>query len=72
MNPEIVLEEAKKGVREQAYFMKKGLESSNQKEALKHGNQMLEHLKVNDVTPKDYYILFMGVFDEQLQLEQGF
>ena len=72
MNFEIALEEAKKGVREQAYFMKKALDSSNIKEALKHSSLMLEHLKVGDITPRDYYILFMSVFDELMLLEQGF
>lgn len=33
---------------------------------------MLEHLKVDAISPKDYYILFMAVFDELMILEQGF
>jgi len=72
MNFEIVLEEAKKGVKESAYWMKKALDEGQMKDVLINSNKMLEHLKVSDVSPKDYYILFMLVFDELMILEQGF
>ena len=72
MNFDIVMQEAQKGVQEQAHWMKKALDANNIKEALKHSSKMLDNLKVNDVSPPDYYALFMQVFDELMTLEQGF
>ena len=72
MNFEIAFEDAKKGVKEQAYFMKKALDLGNLKESMKHANLMLVQLKISDITPRDYYILFMAVFDELMILESGF
>ncbi|EGR30479.1 vacuolar sorting protein, putative [Ichthyophthirius multifiliis] len=69
------LDQARQKVKEQSYFMKKGLEQVNLKEGLRHSAIMLEELGVKDhqsLNPKNYYILFMQIFDELRLLEQYF
>jgi len=66
------LDEAKKVVREQAYFMKKGIDSTNIKDTLKFSCIMLGELRTSLLSPKNYYILFMQVFDELRVLENYF
>jgi vacuolar protein sorting-associated protein 35 len=71
-NQEKYLEEAKKVVREQAYFMKKALESANLRDALRYASTMLGELRTSLLSPKTYYILFMQIFDELRVLEAYF
>lgn len=59
-----MLEDAKKLVKENAYFMNKELENANLRNALKHASNMLAELKTSLLAPRNYYILFMAVFDE--------
>ena len=66
------LEDARKVVKEQAYFMKKALENANLRDGLKHSSTMLGELKTSLLNPKNYYILFMQIFDEMRVLEAYF
>jgi vacuolar protein sorting-associated protein 35 len=61
---EKVLEDAKKTVKEHAYFMNKELENANLRNALKHASALLSELRSPNLSPRNYYILFMAVFDE--------
>jgi vacuolar protein sorting-associated protein 35 len=66
------VEEAKKNIREHAHYMKKGLDTANLKEAIKRAKLMISQLRVGNVSPRDYYMLFMLVFDELNILEIAF
>lgn len=66
------LDEAKKIVREQAYFMKKAIDSTNIRDTLKYSSIMLGELRTSLLSPRTYYILFMQVFDELRVLENYF
>ena len=66
------LEDAKKVVREQAYFMKKAIDSKNMRDALKFSSKMVGELSTSSLSPKTYYILYMQVFDELRVLENYF
>lgn len=58
------MEDAKKIVKEHAYFMNKELENANLRNALKHAASLLSELRASKLAPRNYYILFMAVFDE--------
>lgn len=72
MENEESLHSAREKIKENAYYMKMALDASNLKEAMKKGKMMLSQLRINDVSPKDYYSLFMEVFDELQLLEEAF
>jgi vacuolar protein sorting-associated protein 35 len=61
---EKVLEDAKKTVKEHAYFMNKELDNANLRNALRHASALLSEMRIQTLTPRNYYILFMAVFDE--------
>ena len=72
---ERLLDLSRQKVKEQAYFMRKALEQLNLRDGLRYGSQMLEELGVREsvqLNPKNYYILFMQIFDELRTLEQYF
>lgn len=55
--------------------MKKALDQVNLRDALRHASTMLEELGVREqvqLNPKNYYIVFMQIFDELRTLEQYF
>lgn len=60
---EKLLEDAKKEAKEQAYFMRKALENADLRKGLKFSSEMLSQLKTSALTPRNYYILFMTIFD---------
>lgn len=66
------VKKARDGIKENSYYMKMALDSSNIKDAMKRAKNMLCELRIGDISPKDYYSLFMDVFDELQLLEQGF
>jgi vacuolar protein sorting-associated protein 35 len=66
------LEDARRVVKEQAYFMKKALDQANLRDALRFSSTMLSELRTTLLSPRTYYILFMQVFDELRVLEQYF
>lgn len=72
MDYDAVVEEGKKKIREHAYYMKKALDGADMKEAMKSAEQMIAALRVGNVSPRDYYMLFMLVFDELNILELAF
>mgnify|MGYP000954941700 FL=1 len=69
---ERVFEECKRNVKEQAYFMHKALEEFNLRAGLKHSANMLDALRTSELSPKNYYMIFMQVFDELQALEKHF
>lgn len=72
MDQEHTLKDAKNGIKENSYYMKMALESQNIKDAMKRAKSMLSELRITNISPKEYYMLFMDVFDELMLLEQGF
>ena len=60
---EKLLEDAKKNAKEQAYFMRKALENADLRKGLKFSSEMLAELKTSVLAPRNYYILFMTIFD---------
>ena len=58
-----MLEDAKKAAKDQAYFMRKALENADLRHGLKYASLMLAELKTSSLTAKNYYILFMSIFD---------
>eukprot|EP00833_Pecoramyces_ruminatium_P004411 jgi/Orpsp1_1/1178443/evm.model.c7180000065308.1 len=63
-----VLNEALKIVKYEAYNMRKSLESDKLMDALKHCSDMLSELRTSFLTPKNYYELYMAIFDEMRHL----
>ncbi|KAJ3085078.1 Vacuolar protein sorting-associated protein 35, partial [Quaeritorhiza haematococci] len=59
-----ILEEALNVVKIQAYHMKKCLDAHKLMDALKHCSTMLSELRTSSLTPKNYYELYMAIFDE--------
>lgn len=51
-------------IKENAHFMKKAIESENLKESLKYTDLILSELRLETLTPKEYYTIFNMVFDE--------
>lgn len=66
------LEDATKIVKEQAFYMKRAMDSDNLKLSLDHATEMLRELRTNLLTPKNYYELYMKVVDEMRELEEFF
>ena len=60
---EKLLEDAKKAAKEQAYFMRRALDNADLRSGLKHASLMLTELKTSILSPRNYYILFMAIFD---------
>lgn len=58
-----MIEDAKKQAKEQAYFMRKALENADLRKGLKFASEMLAQLKTSSLTPRNYYLLFMTIFD---------
>ncbi|RIA86326.1 vacuolar protein sorting-associated protein 35 [Glomus cerebriforme] len=58
-----LLEEALNVVKVQAFQMKKCLDNSKLMDGLKHCSTMLAELRTSALTPKNYYELYMAIFD---------
>lgn len=43
--------------------MRKALENADLRKGLKFASEMLTQLKTSSLTPRNYYILFMTIFD---------
>lgn len=67
-----MIEDAKKEAKEQAYFMRKALENADLRKGLKFASEMLAQLKTSSLTPRNYYLLFMTIFDYMRELENYF
>ena len=66
------LEEASQNVKQQAFYMKRAMDNNDLKQALKFSSEMLRELRTALLTPKNYYELYMKVFDELRYLESFF
>jgi len=55
-------------VKEQAFYMKRAIDNSNLREALKHASNMICELRTSLLSPKNYYELYMQVFQEMQHL----
>src|SRR5690606_35590873 len=69
---EKILEEAKRNSKEQAYYMHQAIDSAKLKDSLKNAASMIAELKNEKLSPKNYYVLFMAIFDELRELENAF
>lgn len=68
---EKLLDEASAVVREQGRYMKRAIDNDNLRDALKHASNMICELRTSLLSPKNYYELYMQVFQE-LQHLAGF
>jgi len=66
------LHEAFKAVKQHSFYMKRALDESNLREALKHSAAMLGELRTSLLSPQKYYALYMKTFDELRHLESFF
>lgn len=63
-----LLDEAAAVVKEQAFYMKRAVDNDNVREALKHASNMICELRTSLLSPKNYYELYMQVFQEMQHL----
>ena len=63
------LAEAKKVVKQQAFYMKRALDQSELRDALKHASSMLGELRTSLLGPKAYYDLYISATDELRHME---
>merc|ERR1719331_2291851 len=63
---------ASKVVQNEAFHMKRALDAKNLREALKHSAVMISELRTPELSPKNYYQLYMAVLDELTHMEQFF
>jgi hypothetical protein len=66
------LHEATTAVKQHAFYMKRAIDESNLKDALKHSSVMLSELRTSRLSPQKYYALFMRACDEMRYLEGFF
>ena len=59
-------------VRQQAFYMKRALDQNSLRDALKHSSAMLCELRTSLLSPRNYFNLYMMVFDELGYLENYF
>jgi len=59
-------------VKSQAFYMKRAMDSNELEDALKHATDMLDPMRSNTLSPKNYYELYMTVNDEMRELEEFF
>jgi len=69
---ERLLDEATAVVKEQAFYMKRAIDNDNLREALKHSSNMISELRTSLLSPKNYYELYMQVFQEMQHLSAFF
>lgn len=66
------LDDANESVKKQAFYMKRFLDGSNLREALKCASAMTGELRTSKLSPNNYYELYMNVTDELRELELFF
>ena len=66
---EKLLEEAMRNVKQESFQMKRCMDKDRLMDALKHASTMLMELRTGNLTPKNYYELYMGVCDELNHLQ---
>lgn len=67
-----LLDEASAVVKEQAYYMKRAIDNDNAREALKHSSNVICELRTSLLSPKNYFELYMLVFQEMQHLATFF
>eukprot|EP00449_Zooxanthella_nutricula_P054877 CAMPEP_0198576970 /NCGR_PEP_ID=MMETSP1462-20131121/118297_1 /TAXON_ID=1333877 /ORGANISM="Brandtodinium nutriculum, Strain RCC3387" /LENGTH=802 /DNA_ID=CAMNT_0044308241 /DNA_START=15 /DNA_END=2420 /DNA_ORIENTATION=+ len=67
-----LLDEASAVVKEQAFYLKRAIDSDSTREALKHASNMICELRTSLLSPKNYYELYMQVFQEMQHLHGYF
>jgi vacuolar protein sorting-associated protein 35 len=67
-----LLDEATAVVKEQAFYMKRAMDNDNLREALKHASNLICELRTSLLSPKNYYELYMQVFQEMQHLSAFF
>merc|ERR1719401_1541540 len=67
-----LLDEAQAVVKEQAFYMKRAIDNDNLREALKHASNLICELRTSLLSPKNYYELYMRVFQEMQYLSTFF
>jgi len=67
-----LLDEATAVVKEQAFYMKRAIDNDNLREALKHSSNMICELRTSLLSPKNYYELYMLVFQEMQHVNSFF
>jgi len=65
----MILFNAKKNIKENAYFMKNAIDVANMREVLKFASLLLRELSNSDLNPTNYHMIFMLIFDEMRKLE---
>ena len=67
-----LLEEATAVVKEQSFYMKQSIDREQLREALKHASNLICELRTSLLSPKNYYDLYMHVFQELQHLDSFF
>ncbi|XP_078431095.1 vacuolar protein sorting-associated protein 35B-like [Wolffia australiana] len=60
------------GLQQNAFYMRRAMDSNNLRDALKYSAQMLSELRTSKLSPHKYYELYMRAFDELRMLEMYF
>ena len=63
---DVNLENGLKKIKEQAFHINSAIEKNNLRQCLKEAYTMICELRTNDLSPKNYYNLYMSVFDNML------
>lgn len=63
-----LLDEASAVVKEQAFYMRRAIESEGLREALRHASNLICELRTSLLSPKNYYDLYMQVLLETFSL----
>ena len=69
---ETILDRSLKTIKARAYQLHKSIEKNSIRQSLRETYLMLNELRTNDLTPKNYYHLFTTIFDEMLLVENFF
>ena len=68
-NKSLKLEKALQKIKEQAFHINSAIEKNNLRQCLKEAYTMLCELRTNELSPKNYYGLYMSVVDVMLTLK---
>ena len=66
---ERLLDEAVQHVKMESFQMKRDLDKNKVLEGLKHASDMIKELRTSNLTPKNYYELYMSICDELRHLQ---
>ena len=72
VDPKALMDEAVNIVKQQAFQMKRALDQNNVREGLKFCTNMLCEMRTGQLSPKQYYELYMLVTDQMRYLESHF